>query len=1405
MNVVGMLLLTTSARALRPAARRLGSRCFHYRSGGKSSAGTAAAAVGCFAASAAYALGDEPQNEEHDWAGVLDTATTGAAALRRRVPEGDGRGIVVAILDTGVDPAAPGLQTTTTGAPKMLDVLDATGAGDVDLNATATPDADGWLTNPATGRKLRVDVSTWAVDGTKCAPPKDGVYRVGGKRTASLFPAPMLRRLKGEAKRFDDEAYAPLRAALAAAATESDEAAARLVAFDAARKALTPTDASVAPLLDVISWRDGLSGAWRCVAVDGARESDLVAHPPHVLGDFGAATAAGEASSRWVCFGEADMQLTLSASSPDAFSEAHTCSLVVAGGDHATHVAGIVGAYNGKDRDDGVAPGCQLVSIKIGDSRVGTMETGSSLRRALVAARRLKVDVVNLSYGEAARLCDTGRFAELSERLVRGHADHGAVLISSAGNNGPALTTVGAPGASVDALISVGAYVNGNMCGDLYGMRAPATNAGGPESATHGGVMYSFSSRGPATDGGCGVHIAAPGGAVTSVPKYSLQPQRLMHGTSMAAPNAAGAVACLLSAAKASGLKPAPDAVKRSLEATCQALPGVASTDQGRGLVDVDTALASLGAIGEDLDVRFEVRVPARAAGAGAPGARGIYLRERWETCGPREVAVTVVPKFQGDDEVSAERKGLFRRDVRLEATVPWIEVGKGVIVTRGGKAFTLRVDPEGAGPEGAGPFCGEVLGFDDAVPDAPPLFRVPVTVVRPLAVQGDAVELTLPPSFSAGDIARNFVAPPAGAASATIEVTCAGDGLGRRIVHVSTVQLHPQEAMESGWSKRRAYVHDGESCVYDAGRVVPGTCMEVCVAQDWSSLEGAQLSANVKFQPGCSTIETVALRGTRSVTSIPLEAPAWARGPVVASPKLKLTRWRRALRPTTSSVTPLEGARDAWPAGAAAAQPAYALKLEYEFAAPKAGATAGGTRFLFAGDECVYDAPFDGAFAEVTEKATGKIIGSRDARVSGKIGPLKPGGSYVVNFLIQHEDEKALEKLRDAECWLDSELSKAIDVPVFGTAQAAYARDNSSGFKDVRLAPGDKKVAFAAPPDESKLPAEALAGDLLTGSAGLCRSAANTEGPSRRPAVGLTYSVPPRSNKTAKKAAKAKEVSAKAAPDAPKAGRARELLGAAAVALDDAAAIALADKAAANYVAELKKGSLDDASSDALRRAVVAYDANRTAACASAALSRAAAGAAPGWNGKNGTAPIANATAAAGVAAAAADVMSVLDVDAIKDSRATRDRDDTSFGNDTAAKDATSALRKRAKEDYAALCMAKRWSAEAALATDAAAFETAMRTLDEWVDTAKSTVSDARLRAKRFEARGEPGLAVRDLGVWLDADAKKKSGGAVTADVAALRELRRDLMAGLGWERLAAAETKKILDDFPNCSGASS
>ena len=88
-----------------------------------------------------------------------------------RLNNRDGRGIVVGILDTGVDPAAIGLSVTSDGRPKVVDVIDCSGSGDVVMGPSLAAGADGSLKG-VTGRTLIVN-KNWK--------NPSGQYRLGAK------------------------------------------------------------------------------------------------------------------------------------------------------------------------------------------------------------------------------------------------------------------------------------------------------------------------------------------------------------------------------------------------------------------------------------------------------------------------------------------------------------------------------------------------------------------------------------------------------------------------------------------------------------------------------------------------------------------------------------------------------------------------------------------------------------------------------------------------------------------------------------------------------------------------------------------------------------------------------------------------------------------------------------------------------------------------------------------------------------------------------------------------------------------------------------------------------------------------------------------------------------------------
>ena len=64
--------------------------------------------------------------------------------------------------------------------------------------------------------------------------------------------------------------------------------------------------------------------------------------------------------------------------------EEKTLQIVTDSGAHGTHVASIASAYNPDNLEcNGIAPGAQLISVKIGDNRLNGMETSSALVNAV--------------------------------------------------------------------------------------------------------------------------------------------------------------------------------------------------------------------------------------------------------------------------------------------------------------------------------------------------------------------------------------------------------------------------------------------------------------------------------------------------------------------------------------------------------------------------------------------------------------------------------------------------------------------------------------------------------------------------------------------------------------------------------------------------------------------------------------------------------------------------------------------------------------------------------------------------------------------------------------------------------------------------------------------------------------
>ncbi|MEU3952926.1 S8 family serine peptidase [Streptomyces achromogenes] len=666
---------------------------------------------------------------------------TGAVDFVRDHPKADGRGVTIGILDSGVDLGHPALRTTTTGERKIVDWVTAT---------DPVTDGDGtWrrMTTGVTGPAFSVTTA----QGTEKFTAPEGSYKFNYMYESATAGGDA----KGDLNRDGDttDAWGVLY-----------DPAAGTVRVDTDDNLDFTDDAPMKPYKDAFQ-----------------------------VGYFGTDDPATDVAERVPFVVETRKDVVYNASG----AKADYVNIGVIESEHGTHVAGITAAHGlFGGRMNGAAPGAKIVS-----SRACTW-TGGCTNVALTEGMidlvtKRGVDIVNMSIGGLPALNDGNNArAELYTRLID---TYGVQLVISAGNSGPGANTIGDPGLA-DKVISVGATISKETWAANYGSAVEKKYA-----------MMPFSSRGPREDGGFTPTLSAPGAAINTTQTwlpggpvaeagYSLPAgYSMLQGTSMAAPQATGASALLLSAAKREGIGLTPARLRTALTSTADHIKGVQAYEEGAGLINIVDAWDAIedGATAHDYTVDAPVDTAIDDALKNPGHGTGLYDREGGLKAGQKKTYDVTITRTSGPDKA-------VRHELHFEnnAGHTFRILGDDVVRLPLNRPVTVKVQ---AAPGSAG-LKSAILEVDD--PRTEGVDKQILTTV----VVAEPVKYTYSAS---GSVQRNstrsyFVSVPEGATSLEVALGGLKDGSQTRFI-----AIHPYGVPSDNTGTPYCYHNylDGNGC----------------------------------------------------------------------------------------------------------------------------------------------------------------------------------------------------------------------------------------------------------------------------------------------------------------------------------------------------------------------------------------------------------------------------------------------------------------------------------------------------------------------------------------------------------------------------------------------------------------
>jgi tripeptidyl-peptidase-2 len=778
---------------------------------------------------------------EKSW-NYMPSNEIGAGDFRAAHPEWDGRGVVVAILDTGVDAHAPGMLKTSTGLTKLIDVRDFSTEGDWET-VLAERDESGADASPVfkteEGLLLR---------GAEALPVPPGaediaypVY-IGVIAEKDFVNNPDVYDLNDDgdnSDRFGFLVYAAERTAV-------EEALGVGAGYEMMMDLNDTASGTIAT--------ERLSARVWVVVVDTDGNGDLadekMLRDYRVNYDTFALGSDNAPDSRALMAWEVNV-----AANEDHLggAEPPTVEFHFDDGAHGSHCAGIAAGFevSGQEGMHGAAPGAWVISMKLGDNRLsGGATRTSSMKKAFEYAASFEEKygipvVVNMSFGiDSVEEGDDAMGGWLNDLL----SEHPTLYVcTSAGNSGPGLSTVGLP-ATAWSLISSGAYLSPAMGADLY--------SASMEQAT----LFNFSSRGGET---AKPDIVAPGSALSTVPGY-IDGMARFNGTSMASPQTAGAVACLVSAARQQDLDIHWGLIKRALIAGGTPVPGLSLVDQGGGLVTLEATWNVLDKLAESESAHqilwYDISTDCVLQADGKSDAA------YWRTPGgtpyaPDNVTFTVTPVFHPD--LGPNEKDSFFRSFNFKSEGDWLKVVSGDRYIRGDMGMTVTCQYDGKKLAEPGAYSARVIASLDGG-DLGGLagreFYLWNTVVvgDPVGPDNGYRKVYEGKGLVQSSVHRYYVDVPAGATAMRVRLEVSEDTGSSRGARVLTEICNPEGYVRSGWS---GYASVDEHPIKDqtvlAPELYPGT-WEINVASSIGAMDKSDYRLSVSFDSYTFTPNTV-------------------------------------------------------------------------------------------------------------------------------------------------------------------------------------------------------------------------------------------------------------------------------------------------------------------------------------------------------------------------------------------------------------------------------------------------------------------------------------------------------------------------------------------------------------------